>query len=155
MPLSLAAARAASPSNSSSASASDFTPSWWESVSQARSRILTLSSILPSLADSDVAVLADSDRPACALLRSPATYAALSAALRSGGSADDPACHWLYDTLLSRTPTSALPRSRSSHSSRRYTSSACCPRSPPRFPASRPSSLLSTPPRPRIARASP
>ncbi|KAK8447325.1 hypothetical protein SEVIR_8G049366v4 [Setaria viridis] len=41
-------------------------------------------------------------RPARALLRSPAAYAALSGALRAGGGADDPACHWLYDTLLSR-----------------------------------------------------
>uniref|UniRef100_A0A0D9XPH6 Hyccin n=1 Tax=Leersia perrieri TaxID=77586 RepID=A0A0D9XPH6_9ORYZ len=104
MPPSPAAAGAASPSNSSSASASDPTPSWWESVSQARSRILALSSILPPPADSDVAALADSDRPARALLRSPASYAALSAALRSGGGADDPACHWLYDTLLSPDP---------------------------------------------------
>ncbi|BAF27697.1 uncharacterized protein [Oryza sativa Japonica Group] len=104
MPPSPSAAGAASPSNSSAASASDPTPSWWESVSQARSRILALSSILPAPADSDVAALADSDRPARALLRSSAAYVALSAALRSGGGADDPACHWLYDTLLSPDP---------------------------------------------------
>jgi hypothetical protein len=48
-----------------------------------------------------VAALADSDRPARALLRSAAAYAALSDALRAGGGAGDPACHWLYDTLLS------------------------------------------------------
>ncbi|BAD81698.1 hypothetical protein [Oryza sativa Japonica Group] len=46
------------------------------------------SSRIPPPADSDVVVLADSDRPARALLRSPTAYAALSAALRSGGSAD-------------------------------------------------------------------
>ncbi|KAL6870895.1 hypothetical protein ACP4OV_014743 [Aristida adscensionis] len=100
-------AGAASPPAPASASASsDPTPSWWESVSQARARILALASILPSSssAAADVAALADSDRPARALLRSPAAYAALSAALRSGGGADDPACHWLYDTLLSPDP---------------------------------------------------
>jgi hypothetical protein len=43
------------------------------------------------LADSDVAALADSDRPACALLRSPAANAALSAALRSGAAPTTPA----------------------------------------------------------------
>ncbi|KAF0929556.1 hypothetical protein E2562_022380 [Oryza meyeriana var. granulata] len=80
------------------------TLSWWESVSQARSRILALSSILPPPADSDIVALADSDRPARALLRSPAAYTALSATLRSGVGADDPACHWLYDILLSPDP---------------------------------------------------
>ncbi|KAK3118149.1 hypothetical protein QOZ80_9BG0694950 [Eleusine coracana subsp. coracana] len=94
-----------SPAGAGTASASsDPTPSWWESVSQARSRILALSSILAPPAAHDVAALADSDRPARALLRSPAAYAALSDALRSGGGADDPACHWLYDTLLSADP---------------------------------------------------
>ncbi|TKV99523.1 hypothetical protein SEVIR_8G049700v4 [Setaria viridis] len=96
-----AGAASPSPSPSASASASDPTPSWWESVSQARSRILALSSILPPPASHDVAALADSDRPARALLRSPDAYAALSDALRAGGGAGDPACHWLYDTLLS------------------------------------------------------
>jgi hypothetical protein len=43
------------------------------------------------LADSDVAALADSDRPARALLRSPAANAALSAALRSGAAPTTPA----------------------------------------------------------------
>ncbi|KAG2613797.1 hypothetical protein PVAP13_4KG395600 [Panicum virgatum] len=99
-----AGAGAASASPSASASASDPTPSWWESVSQARSRIQALSSILPPPASQDVAALADSDRPARALLRSPAAYAALSDAVRAGGGADDPACHWLYDTLLSADP---------------------------------------------------
>ncbi|TVU26667.1 hypothetical protein EJB05_29222, partial [Eragrostis curvula] len=32
------------------------------------------------------------------------TCTALSDALHSGGDADDPACHWLYDTLLSADP---------------------------------------------------
>uniref|UniRef100_A0ACD6A5J3 Uncharacterized protein n=1 Tax=Avena sativa TaxID=4498 RepID=A0ACD6A5J3_AVESA len=100
---------AASPSGSSPASAAassadPTTPSWWESVSQARSRILALASILPPQASPDVAALADSDRPARALLRSAAAYDALSGALRAGGGADDPACHWLYDTLLSQDP---------------------------------------------------
>ncbi|KAF0907840.1 hypothetical protein E2562_020898 [Oryza meyeriana var. granulata] len=104
MPPSPAVAGAASPSNSSSASSSNPTPSWWESVSQVQSCILVLSSILPPPADSDIAALADSDRPARALLRSPAAYAALSAVLRSGGRSDDPACHWLYNTLLSPDP---------------------------------------------------
>ncbi|KAF8687401.1 hypothetical protein HU200_043091 [Digitaria exilis] len=99
-----AGAASPSPSASASASASDPTPSWWDSVSQARSRIQALSSILPPAASHDVAALADSDRPARALLRSPAAYAALSDALRAGGGADDPACHWLYDTLLSADP---------------------------------------------------
>ncbi|KAF0890810.1 hypothetical protein E2562_004295 [Oryza meyeriana var. granulata] len=76
----------------------------YDPYSLARSRILALSSILPPPANSDIAALTDSDRPARALLRSPAAYAALSAALRSGGGADDPACHWLYDTLLSPDP---------------------------------------------------
>lgn len=104
------AAAAASPSGSSpssapaSASADHTTPSWWESVSQARSRILALASILPPQASPDVAALADSDRPARALLRSAAAYDALSGALRAGGGADDPACNWLYDTLHSPDP---------------------------------------------------
>lgn len=51
-----------------------------------------------------MAALADTDRPARALLRSAAAYEALSGALRAGGGADDPACHWLYDTLLSQDP---------------------------------------------------
>lgn len=34
-------------------------------------------------------------------LCSPAAYASLSDALQVGGGADDPACPWLYDTLLS------------------------------------------------------
>lgn len=104
MPPSPSPAGAGTASPSGSASASDPTPSWWESVSQARSRILALSAILPAPAAHDVAALADSDRPARALLRSPDAYAALSDALRSGGGADDPACHWLYDTLLSADP---------------------------------------------------
>ncbi|CAM0874625.1 unnamed protein product [Alopecurus aequalis] len=103
------AGAAASPSGSSPASvaasaADQITPSWWESVSQARTRILALASILPPQASPDVAALADSDRPARALLRSAAAYDALSGALRAGGGADDPACHWLYDTLLSQDP---------------------------------------------------
>ncbi|CAD6246573.1 unnamed protein product [Miscanthus lutarioriparius] len=63
-----AGASAASPSGSASASASDPTPSWWESVSQARSRILALSSILPAAVSHDVAALADADYPLPSLL---------------------------------------------------------------------------------------
>ncbi|WOL02332.1 hypothetical protein Cni_G11051 [Canna indica] len=77
--------------------------SWWESISKARSRILSLSSLLSS---PDLASLADSDRPARSLLESPAAYAALSAALSapSSGSGDDPLCQWLYDTFQSSDP---------------------------------------------------
>ncbi|XP_073004122.1 uncharacterized protein [Typha latifolia] len=73
--------------------------SWWESVSKARSRILSLSSLLSS---PELASLADSDRPARSLLSSSAAYSAVSAALSSSssGSGDDPLCHWLYDTFL-------------------------------------------------------
>ncbi|VAI03519.1 unnamed protein product [Triticum turgidum subsp. durum] len=111
MPTSPAASAGAvaSPSGSSPASAAasaadPATPSWWESVSQARSRILALASILPPEVSPSVSALADSDRPARALLRSAAAYDALSGALRAGGGADDPVCHWLYDTLLSQDP---------------------------------------------------
>ncbi|XP_039144008.1 uncharacterized protein LOC120281179 [Dioscorea cayenensis subsp. rotundata] len=52
---------------------------------------------------SDLAALADSDRPARALLDSPAARTALSLALShpSSGAGDDPLCQWLYDTLQS------------------------------------------------------
>ncbi|XP_057803970.1 uncharacterized protein LOC131019440 [Salvia miltiorrhiza] len=100
---------------------SDPMHSWWESISRARSRIHLLSSLLPSSAatsDEDpLSSLADTDRPARSLLLSSAAYSSLSSALSaaSSGSADDPLCHWLYDTYLSSDPDlrlvvlSALP----------------------------------------------
>ncbi|URD79572.1 Hyccin [Musa troglodytarum] len=77
--------------------------SWWESISKARSRILSLASLLSS---PDLALLADSDGPARSLLDSPAASAAISAALSapSSGTGDDPLCHWLYDTFQSSDP---------------------------------------------------
>lgn len=88
---------------------SDPMHSWWESISKARSRIHLLSSLLPSSAaahDDPLSSLADTDRPARSLLLSSAAYSSLSAALSapSSGSADDPLCHWLYDTFLSSDP---------------------------------------------------
>ncbi|KAK9698229.1 hypothetical protein RND81_08G089900 [Saponaria officinalis] len=74
--------------------------SWWESVSKARSRIRTLISLLPpdSTSDDDsLSSLADSDRPAQALLGSHSAYTAVSSSLTGAG--DDPLCHWLYDTF--------------------------------------------------------
>ncbi|URE10666.1 Hyccin [Musa troglodytarum] len=85
------------------APAASATQSWWESISRARSRILSLASVLSS---PDLASLADSDRPARSLLDSPVAYAALSTALSapSSGSGDDALCHWLYDTFQSSDP---------------------------------------------------
>ncbi|GLT96692.1 hypothetical protein SLE2022_142970 [Rubroshorea leprosula] len=106
-----------SPSPSSS-STSSFTPhpppptndhdpmhSWWESVSKQRSRILSLSSLLPS-DEITLSSLADSDRPALSLLSSPSAYDLISSALSSSssGSGSDPLCQWLYDTFLSSDP---------------------------------------------------
>ncbi|KAJ8768283.1 hypothetical protein K2173_021223 [Erythroxylum novogranatense] len=79
--------------------------SWWESISKARSRILSLSSLLPSHPSSSFALssLADSDRPALSFLASHDAYYLLSSALSSpsSGSGSDPLCQWLYDTYLS------------------------------------------------------
>ncbi|KAI9177341.1 hypothetical protein LWI28_013948 [Acer negundo] len=77
--------------------------SWWESVSKARSRILSLSSIVSSTSSFCLSSLADSDRPALSLLSSPEAYSLLSTSLSSpsSGSGSDPLCHWLYDTYLS------------------------------------------------------
>ncbi|XP_047948447.1 uncharacterized protein LOC125194326 [Salvia hispanica] len=97
---------------------SDPMHSWWESISRARSRIHLLSSLLPSSPHHDpLSSLADTDRPARSLLLSSSAYSLLSSALSapSSGSADDPVCHWLYDTFLSSDPDlrlvvlSALP----------------------------------------------
>ncbi|KAK1265787.1 hypothetical protein QJS04_geneDACA023217 [Acorus gramineus] len=76
--------------------------SWWESISRARSRIHSLSSIVPSGSDS-ISPLADSDCPARSLLDSPSAGSAVSSALRlpSSGSGDDPLCQWIYETHLS------------------------------------------------------
>ncbi|RRT42669.1 hypothetical protein B296_00054651 [Ensete ventricosum] len=81
--------------------------SWWESISKARSRILSLASLLSS---PDLALLADSERPARSLLDSPTVSAVISAALSapSSGSGDDPLCHWLYDTFQSSDPDLCL-----------------------------------------------
>ncbi|XP_078154596.1 hyccin [Carex rostrata] len=86
-------------------SSSNPPPSWWESVSKARSAIISLSSILP--ASATVASLADSDRPATSLLSSSAAYGSVSLSLSSSpvsGSGSDPICHWLYDTYISSDP---------------------------------------------------
>ncbi|KAL1564661.1 hypothetical protein AAHA92_06973 [Salvia divinorum] len=83
---------------------SDPMHSWWESISRARSRIHLLSSLLPH--HDPLSSLADTDRPARSLLLSSSAYSSLSSALSapSSGSADDPLCHWLYDTYLSSDP---------------------------------------------------
>ncbi|OAY79408.1 hypothetical protein ACMD2_06106 [Ananas comosus] len=124
---------------------------WWESLSKARSRILALSSLLPSPA---ISSLADSDRPARSLLSSAAAYSAVSAALSSpsSGSGDDPLCQWLYDTFLSSDPDlrlvvlSFLPLLSSLYLAASLR---------PSLAASRPSSSPSTPPRSSPAPASP
>lgn len=96
--------------NPITAAAADQDPvhSWWESVSKARSRILTLSSIITSSSPSpstsfSLSSLADSDRPALSLLSSPDAYSLLSSLLScpSSGSGSDPLCQWLYDTYIS------------------------------------------------------
>ncbi|XP_022763730.1 uncharacterized protein LOC111309120 [Durio zibethinus] len=76
--------------------------SWWESVSKQRSRILSLSYLLPSDGIT-LSSLADSDRPALSLLSSPAAYTLISSALSSpsSGSGSDPLCQWLYETFQS------------------------------------------------------
>ncbi|XP_057977596.1 uncharacterized protein LOC131164434 [Malania oleifera] len=87
--------------NPSSGNHNDPMHSWWESISKARSRILSLSSVLPPSSSLSVSSLADSDRPARSLLASSAAYDALSDVLSSpnSGSGSDPLCHWLYDTF--------------------------------------------------------
>ncbi|KAH6793389.1 hyccin [Perilla frutescens var. hirtella] len=101
--------RHANNNSASNGHSSDPMHSWWESISKARSRIHLLSSLLPSSAAVDedsLSSLADTDRPARSLLLSSVAYSSLSAALAapSSGSADDPLCHWLYDTYLSSDP---------------------------------------------------
>ncbi|XP_062077182.1 uncharacterized protein LOC133782045 [Humulus lupulus] len=88
------------------ASSDDPMHSWWESISKARSRIHSLSSILEPSVSFSLSSLADSDRPALSLLSSIDAYLAVSAALSSpqSGSGSDPLCHWLYDTYLSSDP---------------------------------------------------
>ncbi|OMO60352.1 Hyccin [Corchorus olitorius] len=79
--------------------------SWWESISKQRSRILSLSSLLPS-DGLTLSSLADSDRPALSLLSSPSAYSLISTALSSpsSGSGSDPLCQWLYETFQSSDP---------------------------------------------------
>ncbi|KAM6582780.1 hypothetical protein CsatB_009782 [Cannabis sativa] len=95
------------------ASSDDPMHSWWESISKARSRIHSLSSILDPTSSSSsssssfsLPSLADSDRPALSLLSSIDAYLTVSVALSSplSGSGSDPLCHWLYDTYLSSDP---------------------------------------------------
>ncbi|KAJ6700672.1 hypothetical protein OIU74_012091 [Salix koriyanagi] len=91
----------------------DPVQSWWETVSKARSRILSLSSIIPSHPSSSsfsLSSLADSDRPAISFLSSPDAYSLISSSLSSpvSGSGSDPLCQWLYDTYLSSDPNLRL-----------------------------------------------
>ena len=102
------------PAAAAAAATTDPVQSWWESVSKARSRILSLSSILPSLPSSSssssssfsLSSLAESERPALSFLSSPDAYSLLSSSLSSpsSGSGSDPLCQWLYDTYLSSDP---------------------------------------------------
>ncbi|KDP37924.1 hypothetical protein JCGZ_05363 [Jatropha curcas] len=82
--------------------------SWWEAISKARARILSLSSLLPSDPSSSFSLssLADSDRPAISFLSSADAYSLFSSALYSpsSGSGSDPLCEWLYETYLSSDP---------------------------------------------------
>ncbi|KAM2927865.1 hypothetical protein COP2_035177 [Malus domestica] len=93
-------------STSNSVSADDPMHSWWESISKARFRIHSLSSLLDSSLSQSLSSLADSDRPALSLLSSLQSYDAVSSALSSplSGSGSDPLCQWLYDTFLSSDP---------------------------------------------------
>ncbi|KAG4168300.1 hypothetical protein ERO13_A12G014600v2 [Gossypium hirsutum] len=100
-------ARRPPPSSTTTTTATDNDPmhSWWESVSKQRSRILSLSYLLPS-DGTTLSSLADSDRPALSLLSSPAAYSLISSALSSptSGSGSDPLCQWLYETFQSSDP---------------------------------------------------
>ncbi|XVF67186.1 hypothetical protein PTKIN_Ptkin10aG0100000 [Pterospermum kingtungense] len=91
------------PPPSTIATDNDPMHSWWESVSKQRSRILSLSSLLPS---EDLSSLADFDRPALSVLSSPSAYSRISSALSSptSGSGSDPLCQWLYETFQSSDP---------------------------------------------------
>ncbi|XP_065849488.1 uncharacterized protein [Euphorbia lathyris] len=86
------------------ATSTDPMQSWWESISKARARILSLSSLLPS--DLSISSLADSDRPALSFLSSIDAYTLFSSAISvsSSGSGADPLCQWLYETYLSSDP---------------------------------------------------
>ncbi|CAK7357021.1 unnamed protein product [Dovyalis caffra] len=101
------------PTTATATNTTDPVQSWWESVSKARSRILSLSSILPSHPSSSsfsLSSLADSDRPAISFLSSPDAYSFISSSLSSpySGSGSDPLCQWLYDTYLSSDPNLRL-----------------------------------------------
>ncbi|KAL5703919.1 hypothetical protein ACHQM5_022412 [Ranunculus cassubicifolius] len=102
---------------SPSSSSSDPNPSsssnpnriqWWEAISKARSRIQSLSSILPSFPS--ILSHADTDRPARSLLESQDAYFAVSSSLSQplSGSGDDPLCQWLYETYQSSDPNLRL-----------------------------------------------
>ncbi|KAF3434976.1 hypothetical protein FNV43_RR22063 [Rhamnella rubrinervis] len=92
--------------NGAASTADDPMHSWWESISKARSRIHSLSSILDPSVSHSLSSLADSDRPALSLLSSLDAYTAVCSVLSSplSGSGSDPLCHWLYDTFLSSDP---------------------------------------------------
>ncbi|XP_010030051.2 uncharacterized protein LOC104419916 [Eucalyptus grandis] len=100
--LTAVATAAAAVATAATGATDDPMHSWWESISKARARIESLSSILSLPLSS----LTDSDRPALSLLSSSPVYSALSAALSDplSGSGSDPLCHWLYDTFLSSDP---------------------------------------------------
>lgn len=80
--------------------------SWWESISKARSRIQALSAVLPPADAASLSVLADSDRPARALLDSPEAFKSISSALSAplSGAGNDLLCQWLYETFQSSDP---------------------------------------------------
>ncbi|KAF3794225.1 Hyccin [Nymphaea thermarum] len=94
-------ARSEDDAASASASASNPNPmqAWWEGIARARSRIHALSAIVGSSPSLDS--LADSDRPAKALLDSPDVSSAVSSALSAplSGAGDNPLCQWLYETF--------------------------------------------------------
>uniref|UniRef100_A0A2P2P0K0 Uncharacterized protein LOC8270482 n=1 Tax=Rhizophora mucronata TaxID=61149 RepID=A0A2P2P0K0_RHIMU len=101
-----AAAAASTAATMATTTTTDPMQSWWESISKARARILSLSSLLPSHDPSSafsLSSLADSDRPALSFLSSTDAYSIVSSALSapSSGSGSDPLCQWLYDTYLS------------------------------------------------------
>ncbi|XP_021898905.1 uncharacterized protein LOC110815419 [Carica papaya] len=83
---------------------------WWESIDEARSRILSLSSILPSSPSPSISFsissLADCDDPAHSLLNSADAYFSIASALKSplSGSSSDPLCCWFCDTFRSPVP---------------------------------------------------
>ncbi|GKV01431.1 hypothetical protein SLEP1_g13982 [Rubroshorea leprosula] len=81
---------------------------WRESVDEARTLILSLSSIFqsspkPSSSSFFLSSFADHDDPAKSLLTSKEAYSLIASCLSSSvsGASSDPFCHWLYDTYIS------------------------------------------------------